>query len=211
VNTSIATKDRISSGYAPATQSAATAGRNEQHDRQLSSLMQRGQDGDQAAYASLLREVLPILKRVVQARLGFLPVMDREDLVQDILMSVHAARATYDPTRPFKPWLMTIAHNRMVDQARRNSRRAANEISVDEYPADVADADAGAASDHYGDPEELRRAIKVLPKGQRSALELLKLREMSLKEASHATGMSISALKVSVHRAIKTLRVSLRS
>jgi RNA polymerase sigma factor (sigma-70 family) len=211
VNTSIATKDHISTGYAPATRSAATAGRIEQHDRQLSSLMRKAQDGDQAAYASLLREVLPILKRVVQARLGFLPVMDREDLVQDILMSVHAARVTYDPTRPFKPWLMTIAHNRMVDQARRNSRRAANEMSVDEYPADVADADAGAASDRYGDPEELRRAITVLPKGQRSALELLKLREMSLKEASQATGMSVSALKVSVHRAIKTLRVSLKS
>jgi len=171
--------------------------------------MRKAQDGDQSAYASLLREVLPMLKRVVQARLGFLPVMDREDLVQDILMSLHAARATYDPARPFKPWLMTIAHNRMVDQARRNSRRTANEIAVDEYPADVADADAGAAADRYGDPEELREAIKALPKGQRSAIELLKMREVSLKEASQATGMSISALKVSVHRAIKTLRTSL--
>ena len=208
MNTSIATTDRINTGYAPATGTAASAGRNEEHDQRLSFLMRKAQDGDQAAYASLLREVLPILKRVVQARLGFLPVMDREDLVQDILMSLHAARATYDPARPFKPWLMTIAHNRMVDQARRNSRRTANEVAVDEYPADVADA--GTAADRYGDPEELRRAIRVLPKGQRSAVELLKLREMSLKEASQATGMSVSALKVSVHRAIKTLRTSLQ-
>ena len=208
MNTSIAGTNRISTGYAPASRSAASAGRNEEHDQQLSSLMRKAQDGNQAAYASLLREVLPILKRVVQARLGFLPVMDREDLVQDILMSLHAARATYDPARPFKPWLMTISHNRMVDQARRNSRRTANEVAVDEYPADVADA--GTAADRYGDPEELRRAIRVLPKGQRSAVELLKLREMSLKEASQATGMSVSALKVSVHRAIKTLRTSLQ-
>lgn len=208
MNTSIATTDRTS--YAPATRSVAPAGRNEEHDRQLSSLMRKAQDGNQAAYASLLREVLPILKRVIQARLGFLPVMDREDLVQEILMSLHAARATYDPTRPFKPWLMTIAHNRMVDQARRNSRRMTNEVAVDEYPMDVADTDAGTAADRYGDPEELRRAIKVLPKGQRSAIELLKLREMSLKEAAEATGMSISALKVSVHRAIKSLRTSLQ-
>ena len=208
MNTSIAGTNRISTGYAPASRSAASAGRNEEHDQQLSSLMRKAQDGNQAAYASLLREVLPILKRVVQARLGFLPVMDREDLVQDILMSLHAARATYDPARPFKPWLMTISHNRMVDQARRNSRRTANEVAVDEYPADVADA--GTAADRYGDPEELRRAIRVLPKGQRSVVELLKLREMSLKEASQATGMSVSALKVSVHRAIKTLRTSLQ-
>jgi RNA polymerase sigma factor (sigma-70 family) len=210
VNTSIATTNRIDTGYAPATGTAASAGRNEEHDRHLSSLMRKAQDGNQAAYASLLREVLPILKRVVQARLGFLPVMDREDLVQDILVSLHAARATYDPARPFKPWLMTIAHNRMVDQARRNSRRTTNEVTVDEYPTDVADPDAGAAAERYGDPEELRRAIRVLPKGQRSAIELLKLREMSLKEAAEATGMSISALKVSVHRAIKSLRTSLQ-
>src|SRR5262249_29640278 len=177
---------------------------------QLSSLMRNAQDGDQAAYALLLREVLPILKRVVQARLGFLPVMDREDLVQDILMSLHAARATYDPARPFKPWLMTIAYNRMVDQARRNSRRMANDVPIDEYPTHVGDVDAAAAADRYGDPQELRRAIKVLPKGQRSSIELLKLREMSLKEASQATGMSVSALKVSVHRAIRTLRTSLQ-
>jgi RNA polymerase sigma factor (sigma-70 family) len=209
VNTSIATTDRISAGYATP-RGAASTGRNEEHDRQLSSLMRKAQDGDQAAYASLLREVLPILKRLVQARLGFLPVMDREDLIQDILMSLHAARATYDPARPFKPWLMTIAYNRMVDQARRNSRRMANEVAVDEYPTDVADADAAATADRYGDPEELRRAIKVLPKGQRSSIELLKLREMSLKEASQATGMSVSALKVSVHRAIRTLRTSLQ-
>jgi RNA polymerase sigma factor (sigma-70 family) len=210
VNTSIARTGHLNTAYESATRSAASAGRNEEQDRQLSSLMREAQDGDQAAYASLLREVLPILKRVVQARLGFLPVADREDLVQDILLSLHAARATYDPARPFKPWLMTIAHNRMVDQARRNARRAVNEVTVDEYPADVADADAAAAADRYGDPEELRQAIKVLPKGQRSAIELLKLREMSLKEASQATGMSISALKVSVHRAIKTLRTSLQ-
>ena len=210
MNTSIARTGHLNAGYEPAARSAASAGRNEEQDRQLSSLMRKAQDGDQAAYASLLREVLPILKRVVQARLGFLPVADREDLVQDILLSLHAARATYDPARPFKPWLMTIAHNRMVDQARRNARRMANEVTVDEYPADVADTDAAAAADRYGDPEELRQAIKVLPKGQRSAIELLKLREMSLKEASQATGMSVSALKVSVHRAIKTLRTSLQ-
>lgn len=181
----------------------------ERKDKELAALMRSAQDGDRVAYAALLREVVPILKRVVQARLGFLPAMDREDLVQDILLSLHAARATYDPERAFIPWLLTIAHNRMVDQARRNSRRAANEVTVDEYPAHIADE--SAAGSEFGDPEALRRAIKTLPRGQRSAIELLKLREMSLKEASQATGMSVSALKVSVHRAIKTLRASMQA
>jgi RNA polymerase sigma-70 factor (ECF subfamily) len=48
--------------------------------------------------------------------------------------------------------------------------------------------------------------MAALPPGQRQALELMKLQEMSLKEAAAATGMTVGALKVSVHRAMATLR-----
>jgi len=203
-----AVRSRSSRSAEPASRGSA---RRDAKDRALSILMRNAQEGDRIAYASLMREVLPILKRVVQARLHFLPATDREDLVQDIVLSLHAARATYDPARAFMPWLLAIAHNRMVDQARRNARRSAHELSVDEYPAHVADENFDAHAGGYGDPEELRRAIRSLPRGQRSAIEMLKLREMSLKEAAQATCMSIGALKVSVHRAIKALRMSLRA
>jgi RNA polymerase sigma-70 factor (ECF subfamily) len=56
----------------------------------------------------------------------------------------------------------------------------------------------------------LGAAIATLPDGQREAVELLKLREMSLIEASAVSGKSISALKVNVHRAIKALRAQLK-
>ena len=61
----------------------------------------------------------------------------------------------------------------------------------------------------YGDPEALKLAIGSLPAGQRSAIEMLKLREMSLKEAAEASGSSISALKVATHRAMDSLRKKL--
>jgi RNA polymerase sigma-70 factor (ECF subfamily) len=205
------TRHAIAEPYRVGQQPKAAAVPEDGRDRELSALMRSAQDGDRAAYELLLREILPLLKRVVQGRLGFLPAADRDDLVQDILLSLHAARATYDPARPFLPWLMAIAHNRTVDQVRRNSRRHANELSVDEYPANIADDDAGRFADGFGDPQELRRAIKDLPKGQRSAIELLKLRELSLKEASRETGLSETALKVSVHRAIKALRAVLHA
>ena len=177
----------------------------------LALLMRNAQDGDRAAYASLLKEILPILKRRVQSRLGFLPIMDREDIVQEILLSLHAARATYDPKRPFMPWLMSIAQNRMIDNARRNSRRLNNEVLVDEFPAHLADDNAGEPASESINAKALQHAISGLPPGQRQALELIKFRETSLKEASALTGMSIGALKVSVHRATKTLRRSLNA
>ena len=60
-----------------------------------------------------------------------------------------------------------------------------------------------------GDPEALRRAVTLLPPRQREAIELVKLRELSLKEAADLSGMSTGALKLSVHRGIKSLRSSL--
>jgi RNA polymerase sigma factor (sigma-70 family) len=178
-------------------------------DRRLASLMQSAQDGDRVAYAGLLRELVPLLQRLVRGRLGFLQPTDREDVVQDILLSLHAARATYDPRRPFMPWLMSIAHHRMVDRARRHARVWANEVLVDEFAESIFDEGSDLPDSEYGDPELVRQAVKGLPAGQRAAIELLKLRELSLKEAADRIGMSVGALKVAAHRAIKSLRGAL--
>lgn len=176
---------------------------------QLGILMRAAQDGDSDAYLRLLQALVPLLRRVVRQRRKFLQPADVEDLVQDILLSLHTVRATYDPDRPFLPWLLTIAHNRMADGSRRQMRRAANEVSVAEYPETFFDDATNTGLSGYGDPEALRRAIGRLPDGQRKAIEMLKLREMSLKEAASASGMSISALKVAVHRGMHNLRKAL--
>ena len=177
-------------------------------ERHYSALMRAAQNGDRAAYSALLYGLLPLLQRLVRGRLRFLQTADREDLVQEILLSIHAGRASYDPSRPFMPWLMSIAHHRMVDGARRRGRKIAREQPIDDFAEPVADL-PGPEESEYGDPEALRRAVTELPTRQRTAIELLKLRELSLSEASKLTGIGISALKVSVHRAIKNLRSSL--
>jgi RNA polymerase sigma-70 factor (ECF subfamily) len=171
--------------------------------------MEAAQDGDKVAYAGLLHEIVPLLQRMAQGKAPFMQPADREDVVQDVLLSLHAARATYDPRRPFVPWLMAIAHHRVVDRVRRNSKVSANEVLVDEFVESNLTEDSNLTDNQYGDPDALRQAINSLPAGQRTAIELLKFRELSLTEAATVTGMSISALKVSVHRAIKSLRHSL--
>jgi RNA polymerase sigma-70 factor (ECF subfamily) len=52
----------------------------------------------------------------------------------------------------------------------------------------------------------VRAAVQALPEGQRQAIELLKLEELSLKEAAEMTGTSVGALKVATHRALVALR-----
>jgi len=183
--------------------------RRSNNAERLRNLMRDAQGGRHSAYESLLNEVRPMVERLVRSRLGFLSFMDREDIVQEILLSLHAARGTYDPSRPFMPWLMAIAHNRIVDNARRTSRRFNSEVLLDALPPHLADHSAGDPGNDYINGQALRHAIAGLPNGQRRALELLRIREMSLKEASDLSGATIGALKLSVHRAMKTLRAAL--
>jgi RNA polymerase sigma-70 factor (ECF subfamily) len=184
--------------------------KDEKPDR-LARLMCAAQDGDSAAYAGLLREIVPMLRNQVRARRRFLQPSDIEDIVQDILLSLHAVRETYDPRRPFMPWLHAIAYNRMADSGRRHLRHADGDAAVARYAETFAAVETNELENAYGDPQALRRAIALLPAGQRRAIEAVKLREMSLREASEATGMSVSALKVAVHRGLKSLRLTLES
>ena len=99
--------------------------------------MQAAQNGDKNAYRDLLHEITPIVRATIRARRKFLQNQDVEDIAQDILLSLHAVRATYDPTRPFMPWLMAITRNRMADAARRDIRRSTNEVMVEFLPENL--------------------------------------------------------------------------
>src|SRR5262245_32203493 len=175
------------------------------------SLMRAAQEGDGQAYLRLLNQITPLLRGVIHKQRRFLQSADVEDIVQEVLISVHSVRATYDPARPFMPWLLSIARNRIIDAARRYGRGAAHEVLVDEIPETFEGLPTNSVEGGYGDPEALKQALNQLPPGQRRAVELLKLREMSLKEASAASGMSVAALKVAVHRGIAALRKALNT
>lgn len=165
-------------------------------------LMAHAQDGDRSAYQRLLQEITPYLRSLAARR--HRDPSDIEDAVQDILLTVHAIRHTFDPTRPFGPWLVTIANRRFIDRLRRQGRRRNRETPL--TPGHETFAEPQANLEETPDRRELEKAIDELSPMQRKAIQLLKLKEMSLREASTASGMSIAALKVNVHRAVKSLR-----
>jgi RNA polymerase sigma-70 factor (ECF subfamily) len=177
---------------------------------ELGELMRAAQEGDAEAYLELLRTITPRIRRAVARHRGFAGAEAVEDLVQDVLLSLHAVRTTYDPRRPFMPWLLAILRNRLVDGARRHGRTAAHEVRVEDLDVTFSKTGTNPDQETYGDVEVLQRAIQSLPTGQRRAIELLKLEELSLKEASAVSGQSVGALKVATHRAMAALRRALR-
>ncbi len=105
--------------------------------------MAAGQRGEAAPYRRLLAELRPWLLRYFARRL---PPASVEDAVQDTLIAIHTKRHTWDPDRPFGPWLAGIARYKWIDRLRAASRHAADELpetlSTPDHEAAVTSAAA---------------------------------------------------------------------
>lgn len=171
-------------------------------------LMQAAQGGDQRAYAAFLKEAA-VFVRVI-ARRYHRDGGAVEDVVQETLLSLHRIRQTYEPGRAVEPWVAAVAKARAIDALRARKRRDAVEADGgDAGVHDVADASAGADARHEAQAE-IAAALAALPAGQRAAVRMLKIEELSLAEASAQSGQSVPALKSLLHRAMLTLRAALK-
>lgn len=161
----------------------------------LARLMAATQAGDKTAYNVLLAEAGMWLERYFRRRV---PPHQLDDLVQEVLMALHAKRATYDTSRPFLPWLAAIARYRWIDHLRK----------VYKHETDLLE-DNDALVDSEEDVVEARvsleRLFVHLPDKQAEAIELVKIGGHSIREASEMTGQSESLVKVNIHRGLKKL------
>lgn len=172
------------------------------HD--LQQLMQRTLGGDRQAYADLLRESARLLRPFLSKRLRFEHEVD--DVLQEILISLHKARHTYDGQRPFKPWLYAIAHFRLQDHLRMHYAdhlRHADDIAELE---NVLHDDVTETAISY---ESISGEIEKLPEKQATILRLMHQQGYTAKETAQQMGMNESAVKVAAHRAYKVLRQKL--
>ena len=160
-------------------------------------LMEALQKGDPDACAALFDDIGPSLTYFLRRRVA--DAHELEDIYQEVFMALFEARHTYEPGRPFEPWLFAIARNIAVDYSRRRWSRARWEELVAEPPEQLAEAS------NRGAPE-LETLLAKLPSDQREAFAMLKLDGLSIETASVKAGVSAGALKVRAHRAYKALK-----
>jgi RNA polymerase sigma-70 factor (ECF subfamily) len=167
-------------------------------------LMQAAQDGDQAAYACLLRAMIPVIRAMLRRRVADDALID--DIIQEVLMSIHRVRHTYDPARPIMPWMSAIVSARAIDALRKRGRHDRRETADEEAMMARIDPHAIRRMESFAIDGELDGLLGVLPARQREIVELVRLREMSLVEAAEASSSSVSAVKALLHRAFTKLR-----
>jgi RNA polymerase sigma-70 factor (ECF subfamily) len=160
------------------------------------------QTGDKRAYSQLLSNIIPYIKARLSS--GFANYDWVEEVVQDVLISVHKSLATYSPDRPFKPWLNAIIHYRKADFLRKYYKnRDTNQSSRDN--ADVFDSNVT----NYplaGELKDIEKALATLPAKQQKLFKMVKIEGYSAAEVAVRMDMSVTAVKVSAHRAAEKLK-----
>ena len=175
----------------------------------LVDLMKRSQEGDKGAYSELLEKLIKILKNYFE---GKMPQFS-DDIVQDTLISIHKARHTFDPSRPFRPWLFAIAKRRLIDfqrmQIREKKRTESLQTSIS-FSNKLEQAEeyrnTGNLSEPNDNESKITSAVEMLSTKQQDVIKLLKLEGFSIDEVAEKLSLSNSNVKVIAHRAYEKLR-----
>lgn len=162
--------------------------------------MMLAQAGDSDSYDRLLHELGDAIEAYLRARFGNMNFI--EDCVQECLLAIHQSRHTYDARRPFRPWLFTLVRHKAIDML----RRMKHQLSIDGLGT--------ATGSVTVDPTDLvatGQALDALSPQFREALALTKIAGLSVPEAAAKCGVSESAMKARVHRALKAVRKNFKN
>ncbi|WP_050477640.1 sigma-70 family RNA polymerase sigma factor [Herbaspirillum rhizosphaerae] len=175
-------------------------------EERLKALLLAGLDGNETAYHAFLNELSGRLRAYVRKRLFHLHE-EVEDIVQETLLAVHNARHTYRAEEPLTAWVYAIARYKLMDFLRMRSRHDAFNEPLDDYVDIFSSSDDEPANDAKRDINVL---LEQLPDKQRLPIVHVKLQGMSVAETAQLTGLSESAVKIGIHRGLKSLAAKIR-
>jgi RNA polymerase sigma-70 factor (ECF subfamily) len=157
--------------------------------------------GDASAYRQFLESVTPFLRGTAAKRCSQLGISrsEVEDIVQNVLLAMHLKRGTWDQSRPIGPWLAAIVRNKVIDAFRSRGRRI--DIPIESVIETLASTDPEADSESHS----VRRMLASLKDVQRSIVMSVSVQGESVAQTAKRLGMSEGAVRVALHRALKSL------
>jgi RNA polymerase sigma-70 factor (ECF subfamily) len=173
----------------------------ESDEQRWSALMVSAQSGNESDYRQLLGELGDVVQRFLRSRFGNLNFI--EDCVQESLIAIHQARHSYNPKRPFRPWLFAIVRNKAIDTLRKQQRRdnVAKQYEREQVILSQSGPKMSSAEDFAEGP-----LFRSLPAAHREILVMTKIIGYSIAETAEKLEITQSAAKVRVHRAMGKMR-----
>ncbi|MCU0853364.1 MAG: sigma-70 family RNA polymerase sigma factor [Rhodobacteraceae bacterium] len=164
-------------------------------------LLEEANAGDARAYEQFLRAVTPVLRGIVQARGTGLGPAGCEDVVQEVLLAIHLKRHTWTVGAPVRPWLYAITRYKVADAFRARGRKI--DLPIEDF-ADELVAEAGPDPTEAAD---MTKMIGMLDSRSAEIVRMIGLNGASTAETGQALSMTEGAVRVALHRALKTLSV----
>ena len=167
-------------------------------------LMKLTQGGDNDAYERLLVEMSPVIFNFVRKRV--FNQSHVEDVFQEVLLSFHKAKHSYRTDLPFAPWFFAVIRNAVWAALKKNHKFGQREVPLDDF-FDIA----ALETTENGIDDRIHQALEALPEMNRQAVEMLKLKGMSVETAAKTLGISQAALRVRAHRGYSLLKKILKT
>jgi RNA polymerase sigma-70 factor (ECF subfamily) len=175
--------------------------------------MRAAMSGDAAAYRRFLVAVTPHLRVMARQRCRVLGAAEgeAEDIVQEALLAIHLKRGTWDPSRPIGPWIAAIVRNKLIDTLRRRGRHVT--VPIDDVIETLgAEDDSGNVPGQVWDqvsgqvsPSEIDGLLAQLKAQQRDIVKSISIDGSTVRETADRLKMTEGAVRVALHRALKTL------
>jgi len=155
--------------------------------------------GDRNAFAELMNAYQSSVYGYL-VRCG-VPQANRDDVFQEIFVKIHLAAASYQPSRPLRPWLFTIAANSVRNHLRDEShhRRGAGPVCADSRPSGDHGPRALAEIDEA--LAWLEQALPRLPLEQREVLLLGSVGGLRLQDIATVLDIPLNTVKTLTRRA----------
>ncbi len=176
-------------------------------DDPWSQMMKASVAGDERAYRRLLEDIGRSVRAMARGAFARARVGDAdvEDAVQETLLAIHLKRHTWDRSQKLAPWVHAIARHKIIDAMRRRGVRRADPIeNFQDFLAAPEEEDPHALSD-------ARRLIEALPPRQRDIVRSISLEGQSITATAARLAMTEVAVRVALHRALKSLGAAWRS
>lgn len=133
-----------------------------------------------------------------------LPESDVDDIAQDVYIKAYNALDRYDPSRPFKSWLFSIAKNTFIDWTRRQKtqRKFLEQNFIREY-SETFENDSNNRSD-------IGVIVGKLAADEQILVELRFFQDLQFKEIADLTGLTVGAVKMRMMRILDKLKASVK-
>jgi len=186
------------------TQPRELPGRDSRTDEELAGRLAAGEPD---AITPLYARYAPLVFHIAAQSLD---AATAEDIVQEVFLALWRKSGTYDPQRgPFRPWLLQVAHFRVLNELRRRSRRPRIDPDADDKLLDdLADRGEGPVEAAWQAfrKEAVQAAVQKLPHAQRQALSLAFFEDLTHDQVAETLRLPLGTVKTRIRSGIRRLR-----